>query len=473
MIMLKFLNRAKPKGKLNRRQFLSVAAAAGGGLAIGFRPLAVLAEGDSPLNPLDVYIKIGKDSVVTVLSAHMDKGQGIYTGLATLVAEELDADWSQMRTVGATGNSKAYGNIAYGGTLQATGSSTSIFSSWTRYRQAGATARAMLIEAAAKAWSVSPQDVKVEKGMISAGSKSEPFGTFAEAAAAMPVPANVTLKEPKDWRLIGTTEAKRVDTAEKISGAPIYTIDVDLPNLLTAVISRPPKFGAFVKSVDDTEAKKVAGVTDVVNIGYAVAVVAEGMWPAIKAKRLLKIEWDFSKAETRSSSEIFDEFKKIAGEKPTVVATSKGEVEGAFASAETVVEATYEFPYLAHATMEPMNCVVAKTGEVIETWTAHQSSDGDTYAIAGVTGAKPENIRTHMLYGGGSFGRRTNFQSDFVVDALLIAKSINYRQPVKLQWLREDDMSGGYYRPMVVHKLRAGLDRSGEIVAWDQYRQSL
>ncbi|WP_083463330.1 xanthine dehydrogenase family protein molybdopterin-binding subunit [Prosthecomicrobium hirschii] len=458
---------------LSRRRFLLAAAAIGGGLAVGFRAApaeaaATAAPAAAATNPFAAYLRIAPDNTVTVLSAHMDMGQGIYHGTATLVAEELGAAWEQMRAEGGWGNPKLYGNLAWGGTMQGTGGSSGTFSSFDRYRQAGAAARMMLVAAAAKAWSVPAAEIKVDKGVVShASGRKASFGDLAAAAAAMPVPADVTLKASDAWTLIGNETLPRIDSREKSTGRQTFTIDVKLPGLLTAVMIHPPVFGAKVKSFDAAKAKAIKGVVDVVAIHRGVAVVADTMWSALKGREAVTVVWDETGAETRSTAEIMASYRELAAKPGATVAENRGDVDGAFAGAAKVIEARYEFPYLAHAALEPLNAVARRNADgTIEIWGGHQMPDLYQMIAAKVADTTPDKIVLHVMKTGGGFGRRAVFDADVVAEAVAVGRAIGWKAPVKVQWTREDDMRGGRYRPAYVHALKAGLDKDGRIVAW-------
>lgn len=459
----------------SRRSFLLGAAAIGGGLAVGFRA-AEAAEGPvqaqapfahTQVNPFSAYLTITPDSLVVVHSAHMDMGQGPYHGLATLVAEELGADWSQMRADGAWGNTQLYGNLTWGGVMQGTGGSTAIASSYDRYRQAGAAARMMLIAAASSAWKVPKDEVTIDKGVLTHKSgRRANFGEIVGAAAAVPIPSEVPLKDPKDWTLIGNPDLPRIDSREKSTGREQFTIDVKLPGMLTAVMIHPPLFGATLKSFDASKAKAVKGVVDVVSVPRGIAVVAENMWAAMRGREVVKAEWDDSKAEKRSSAALAATYRDLAS-RPGTVARDEGDTEGALAKAAKVLEATFEFPYLAHAALEPLNAVARRTEDgIVEVWGGHQMPDLYQMAAAQVAGTTPDKIRLHVMKTGGSFGRRAVADADVIVEAVSVAKAMNWRAPVKVQWTREEDTRGGRYRPMYVHSLKAGLDADGKLVAW-------
>ncbi|HEX2727315.1 MAG TPA: molybdopterin cofactor-binding domain-containing protein, partial [Beijerinckiaceae bacterium] len=459
----------------SRRGFLLAAAAVGGGLAVGFRaaeaaetlPQAQAPFAHTQVNPFSAYLTITPDSLVVVHSAHMDMGQGPYHGLATLVAEELGADWAQMRADGGWGNTQFYGNLAWGGAMQGTGGSTAIASSFDRYRQAGAAAREMLIAAASSAWKVPKAEITVDKGfLVHASGRRAPFGEIVGQAAAVPIPSAVPLKEPKDWTFIGNPKLPRIDSREKSTGREQFTIDVKLPGMLTAVMLHPPLFGATQKSFDASKAKAVKGFVEAVATPRGVAVVAENMWAAMKAREAVTVEWDESKAEKRSTAELAATYRDLAA-RPGTVARNEGDVDGAFAKAAKVIEATFEFPYLAHAALEPLNAVAARGADgFVEVWGGHQMPDLYQAAAAQVAGTTPDKVRLHVMKTGGSFGRRAVPDADVIVEAVAVAKALGWRAPVKLQWTREDDTRAGRYRPMYVHALKAGIDADGKLVAW-------
>ncbi|MBL8671610.1 MAG: xanthine dehydrogenase family protein molybdopterin-binding subunit [Alphaproteobacteria bacterium] len=457
----------------SRRSFMIGAAAVAGGLAVGFRPDAAAAQAAAPaapaLNPLQAYLRIGADNSVTVLSAHMDMGQGIYHGLATLVAEELGADMAQMKVEGASGDVKAYGNLAWGGFAQGTGGSTAIASSFERYRRAGAAARLMLVNAAAAAWNVPAGEIKVAKGKLThASGKLATFGQVAAKAATLPVPTEITLKDPKDWTLIGNPAVKRLDSRAKTTGKQPYTIDVKLPGMLTAVMLHPPLFGAVAKSIDASKAKSVKGFVSAVMTPRGVAVVGKDMWSALQARDRVAVTWDDAQAEKRGSAELVAEYTALAA-KPGTVARKDGDAEGAFAGAAKVIEATYAFPYLAHAAMEPLNAVARMNKDgTLEVWGGHQIPDLYAAIAAKVAGVAPDKVRMRTMMTGGGFGRRAVADGDIVVEAVAVAKALGWKAPVKVQWTRENDMQAGRYRPLYVHAVKAAIDAAGNPVAWSQ-----
>ncbi|MFG1269256.1 xanthine dehydrogenase family protein molybdopterin-binding subunit [Xanthobacter sp. DSM 14520] len=456
---------------LSRRFVLAAMGGAGIGLVLGLRPEmahAAPAGADTAGQAFNPFVRIPPDGTVTVIVKHLDKGQGIATGLATLAADEMDADWSKVTTQFAPADAKTYGNALFGG-AQGTGGSTSIAASYTVYRNAGAAARAMLVAAAARQWGVDPSTVKVSNGVVSAGSRSAGFGALAEAAAKEQVPAEPKLKEVSAFTLIGKEGVHRVDNAAKTTGARIYTQDLKLPDMLVAVVAHPPRFGATPKSFDATAAKAVKGVKDVVMVPQGVAVLATTTHAAIKGRDALKVDWDESKAETRSTADILADYRG-ALTKPGLPVEAHGDVEAALkAPGVKLVEAEFEFPYLAHAPMEPMNAAAQVKDGAVTIWTGCQFPSADLPNAARTAGVAPDKVQIHTLWAGGSFGRRALASSDFVVEAVAIAKAHGKGVPVKLVWTREDDMKSGYYRPVYVHKVRAAVDASGKPVAWHHH----
>lgn len=462
----------------SRRNFIKYGLAAGTGLTLGvyFPSLeakprmagpgeagAKLAESVS-FEP-NAFVRIGADDTVTVIVKHIEFGQGTYTGLPTLVAEELDAAWSQIRVVGAPANAKLYNNLSWG-QVQGTGGSSAMANSFEQMRKAGASARAMLVAAAAKLWSVPRNSLSVSQGVIlhKTTDKRVSFGELAQLAADQPVPAEVRLKSAKDFVYIGK-HVPRTDSKAKTNGTAIYTQDIKLPGMLTALVAHPPRFGSKLKSFDAAQAKAVPGVSAVVPIPSGVAVLAKDFWSAKSGRDKLEVHWDETQAFKLGSQEILAEYKSLA-QQPGRVAHEEGDVDTAMARASKVIEAAYEFPYLAHATMEPMNCVVRLGEKSCEICNGEQIQTVDQLAVASALGLKLEQVKITMLYAGGSFGRRANPASDYVLEAALIAKAIKGTAPVKLVWTREDDTRAGYYRPLYYHALKAGLDARGELIAW-------
>ncbi|MBS3649859.1 xanthine dehydrogenase family protein molybdopterin-binding subunit [Pseudaminobacter sp. 19-2017] len=459
--------------KPTRRDFLLGSAATAAGLVVGYRlmmaapAMAQETAGEAAANPFQAYVEITPENRILIHSSQFEMGQGSYFGIATLVMEELDGDWGQVDVVGASGNTKLYGNLAWGGAFQGTGGSTSMTSSWERYRKAGAAARGMLVAAAARKWDVPAGEITVKSGVLSHGSdKLATFGELAADATAIPVPTDVQLKQREQWTQIGSDQLKRYDSAGKTNGTQGYTIDVKLDGLLTAVMIHPPKFGATVGSFDAGKAKALKGVADVVQTPRGVAVVADNMWTALKARDLVTVIWDESKAESRGSTDLLAEYNRLADGPGAATARNDGDAAAALASAAKVVEARYEFPYLAHASIEPLNAAARINADgTVEVWGGHQMPDVYQMAAAQVAGTTPDKVRLHVLKSGGSFGRRAVADADLVVEAVAVAKALGPGKPVKVQWTRENDMRGGRYRPAYVHAMKAGLDKDGKLVA--------
>ena len=419
-------------------------------------------------SPFEAYLAIGADGTVTVYSSQFEMGQYVHQGLATLVAEELGVALDQVKVEGRAGNPKWYGNIAMGGALQLTGGSSSIPSSWQRYREAGAVAREMLRQAAAQQWNVPLAEVEARQGaMLHTGSdKRAAYGELLQAAAKLSPPSEVALKSSAAWSLIGQDSTHRIDAEGKVKGQQTYTIDLRLPGMLHATVLHSPRFGGKVASFDASAAKAVPGVVDVLPISRGVAVVAKNTWAAIQGRRALKVEWDNSGAEARSSADMFKEFEQAASQ-PGLVALKRGDAAAGFGAAGKTLEATYRFPFLAHAAMEPLNAVVHRDGERLHIYGGLQMPDVVQATCAHIAGVAPAAVDLHVMKTGGGFGRRATPDSDIFVEATEIAKALAFRAPVQLQWPRESDMGGGRYRPMHLHKVKVGLSEDGKIAAWD------
>jgi isoquinoline 1-oxidoreductase beta subunit len=448
---------------LSRRSLLAGA----GGLVIALHlPKAARAQqapGAATFAP-NAFIRVGADSSVTVLVKHIEFGQGPFTGLATLVAEEMDADWSQMRAEHAPADVKLYANLAFG--VQGTGGSTAMANSFDQIRKAAATARIMLVQAAAQAWKVPAGEITIEAGVLKhASGKQGRFGDFAAAAAKLPAPADAQLKQRAQFRLIGKEGAvKRLDSADKARGKAQFTIDISAPGMLTVVVARPPRFGGKVASFDASEALKIKGVVDVKQIGYGVAVYGQGMWPALKGREALKVVWDESGAEMRGSAELIAEYRALA-RTPGTVAGSHGDAQAVLAKAEKVIEAEYVFPYLAHAPMEPLDGYLEWNAQGALARFGSQFQTTEHMTIATVLGLPPETVRLETMLAGGSFGRRAQVSQHLAAELAMCAKAIGPNRPVKLVWTREDDLTGGHYRPLFVHRMR-GAVKDGKITAW-------
>lgn len=461
---------------LPRRSFLKLAGV--GGLAIGAFPHMAMAQADGAAKPAGglkptqqplAFVQIAPNGEVTVTHNRLEFGQGVQTGLPMILAEELDADWSLVRSKSGT-NDAAYHDPVFG--MHLTGGSNSIKNSFTQYRELGARARAMLLSAAAARWKVDVATLRTQAGtVIGPGGRKLGYGQLAEAAMALPVPEKVTLKDPKDFRIIGRPTT-RLDARAKSSGRQDFGIDVRQPGQLTAVVAHPPVFGARLKSVDDSAARAVKGVKAVLRVpldrgAEGVAVVADGYWPAKTGRDALKLQWDTSAVEKVDSEKQLVQYRELAA-KP---GPRKFDADMApLAKAPRQLEAEFVFPYLAHAPMEPLNCTVKLSADRAELWVGTQSAGLDAAAAARALGLKPEQVSVHVQMAGGGFGRRFVGSSDYVVEACQVAKAARtagLTAPVRLLWSREDDIKGGYYRPMHLHRARIGFDERGKVLAWD------
>lgn len=445
---------------ISRRDFLKAGALLGGGLVLGVSLPTPAPGKETSATPLNAFVRIGTDDTVTIMLNHSEMGQGVYTSLPMLVNEELEADWSRIRVESAPVNA-AYNHTAFG--MQMTGGSTSVWSEYDRLRQMGASAREMLIAAAAKQWGVKPSACRAEKGkVVHKSGKKLTYGKLAKKAAAMPVPKDVKLKDPSKYTILGSP-TPRLDTPQKVNGSAMFGMDVSVPGMLTAVIAHPPVFGAKVKSVKDDKAKSVPGVKAVAQVPSGVAVIAKDFWSAKKGRDALEIAWDEGPLASLSTAGLRESYADLA-KTPGLVAARVGDAEAAMAKAGRKMSAEYDVPYLAHATMEPMNCTVDLRKNSCEIWTGTQFQTVDQNAAAAISGLKPEQVKIHTMFLGGGFGRRANPLSDFVSEAVHVAKAA--KAPVKVVWTREDDTRGGYYRPMWYDEISAGLDEQGMPVAW-------
>jgi isoquinoline 1-oxidoreductase beta subunit len=450
--------------KVNRRDFLKTGAVLGGGLILGMHlsglDSALAAASKQAAFVPNAFIRIGRDGVVTFIINHTELGQGTSTALAMLIAEELECDWKRIRLEFAS-VAPVYNNPAFG--AQGTGGSTGTWTEFDRLRTMGASAREMLIAAAAKSWKVPPADCRAEKGrVIYKGGRSIDYGKLVDRAAKMPVPKEVKVKDPKEWQLIGKP-IHRLDSPAKVEGKAEFGLDVQLPDLLTVLIAHPPVFGGKVKSFKADRARGVPGVKKVVQIPAGIAVAATSFWAAHKGREALEIVWDEGEWATLDSSQLLKDYAAKAA-LPGVVARREGDPENGYQGAARKHSAEYSVPYLAHACMEPLNCTVDIRRDGCEIWTGTQSQTADRDAAARVLGLKPEQVNLHTTFAGGGFGRRASSHSDFVVTAVEAAKEIG--KPVKVVWTREDDMKAGYYRPLWYDRIFAGLDEKGDLSAW-------
>ena len=424
-------------------------------------------------DPVHPYIRIHGDGTIVAYSSQIEMGQGIHTGLATIVAEELDADFDSVRVVNAANGGgpprDVYGNLDSGGALQITGASNSTKGFWARYRLVAAQARARLAAAAAERWDVPAGEVEFEGGIARhASGKQATFAELAARAEQLPVPDGVQPKDRSDYRLIGAEGRLRVDAVPKILGTTRFTIDVRIPGMLTAVVLHPPRFGARAASVDTGEALAEPGVRAVVPIDEGVAVVGEMLADAQRGLRALTVQWDDTEAERRSSAELLAEHIRLleSGER-AVVARDDGSAEQVLAEAPTVVDGTYELPYLAHATMEPNNaaCRMRDDG-VLDVWASTESPEYTLMAASAAAGIGRERVEVHVTLAGGSFGLHSSSEHDPTAEAVQVARALEWKHPIKLQSLREEDFKSGRYRAMAVHRVRAAADANGRLTAF-------
>ncbi len=456
----------------SRRDFLKTGTALGGGLVIawtlpmGMGKMAFAA--GSPSSNLDftsaalpnAFIKISSDNSIRLIINKLEMGQGVNTSLAQLMAEELECNWQQIRCESAPVDP------VYNATfmpLQMAGGSSSVTSSWQQLRTVGAMAREMLIAAAAEQWQVPAKECKAIDGKVQHPKKGVlSYGELAEAAGRQTPPTGIVLKAAKDFKIIGQS-MQRTDAASKVNGTAIFGLDVKVPNMLYATIARPP-FGATLKGFNEAAARQVAGCKDIIKIGDKVAFLASNTWSSQKAREAAQVEWNLSEAPHLTQTSLLKTYRDSL-DKPGTAVKSTGKVAEGLKKASKTLEASYEFPYLAHACMEPMNCTVAYDGQTAQIWAGHQMPTTDRQVAAQILGLAAEKISVTTTFAGGSFGRRANKNSDFVVEAATLAKQL--KKPVKVVWSREDDMQGGYYRPLTMHKVKAGLNKSGKISGWD------
>jgi isoquinoline 1-oxidoreductase beta subunit len=460
-------------GNLSRRSFLKAGSVLGGGLVLSFfvpgaNRFARAADAKPTYAP-NAFLRIAPDNSVTVMVNRLEFGQGVHTSFPMLIAEELDADWPQMRAELAPAG-EAYKDPAFG--IQITGGSGSINHSYTQYREIGAKARLMLIGAAAEQWQVKPEQCKTAKGMVfgPAGQKAS-YGALAERAMQQPLPATVKLKAAKDFRYIGKP-MRRLDARAKSNGTQQFGLDNTRPGMVVAVVARPPVFGAKAVSFDATKARTIKGVIDVLAVatdrgGKGVVVIANGYWPAKQGRDALTIQWDNSGLEKVDSAQQMLAYKALA-KTPGIVARDADISK--LAAAPQKITAEFEFPYLAHAPMEPLNCIVDLKSDACTVWAGSQFQTVDQGAVARTAGLKVEQVTLNTMMAGGGFGRRAVPTSDYLVEAVNVAKvylASGKSGPVKVVWSREDDIKGGYYRPSHVHRAELGLDEKGQIVAWN------
>ncbi|MFK7856554.1 MAG: molybdopterin cofactor-binding domain-containing protein [Granulosicoccus sp.] len=465
----------KNTATMNRRDFLKSAAVLGGSMVVGFNAggaLAAASTGSASVDSVgfNPFVKISPDGIVTVVIKHFEMGQGTTTGLTTLVAEELDVAWDQVQVEFAPSHDN-YKNLAFGG--QGTGGSTAMANSFMQYRQAGAAARDMLVRAAATEWKVSPSDVMLKEGELSSGgNKKGSISDFVQAAAKLEPLVEPALKDSKNFTLIGKNKLPRKDSVGKTTGTAMFAMDVKVPNMVYVTILRSPLFGGTLKSFDLGEAAAVNGFVDAKALpdNSGVAIYAESTWASIKARRAVTAEWDNSVADTRGSAEMLTDYTDKLNAEPTYDATGNADLaktEESAKAAQASVSADFHFPLLAHAPMEPLNCVIEPTEQG-----GVRLHDGCQFpmithpTLAAITQIPPEKVEIVTYYAGGSFGRRANGNSDYHVQAVLAFVALGGTKAVKLVWTREDDLAGGYYRPMFAQRAHIGIGEDGKIAAW-------
>lgn len=457
---------------MNRRSFLTSAGALGASLVVGFNSSGALAAStdaataSASLNP---FVTIDADGSVTVIIKHFEMGQGTTTGLTTLVAEEMGLDWQQVKIAFAPSHEN-YKNLAFGG--QGTGGSTAIANSFTQYRQAGAAARDMLARAAAAEWDVPAADIAIKDSMLVAGNRKAGLGEFVKQAAALTPVEDPALKNAAEFTLIGKNKLPRKDSASKTDGTAVFAMDVTVPNMLYVTILRSPKFGGTLQSFDIGDAASVNGFVDAKALPNksGVAVYANSTWASIKARRAITAQWDDSAADSRGTAEMMSDYQAMLDATPTYDATGKADLaatEAAAKAAAKTVSADFHFPLLAHAPMEPLNCVIEPTEDG-----GIRVHDGCQFpmithpTLAAIAQLPPEKVEIVTYYAGGSFGRRANGQTDYHVEALMAFLAMGSSKAVKLVWTREDDLAGGFYRPMFAQRASIGIGEDGKISAW-------
>ncbi|WP_159473133.1 xanthine dehydrogenase family protein molybdopterin-binding subunit [Dyadobacter sp. 3J3] len=447
----------------SRRNFLKIAATAGGGLFLGFSwsgaaalPGVVTPESAAvgAVN-FNSFLTIGADNIITIFSPNPEIGQGIKTAFPMIVAEELDADWKLVKTVQANLDTSKYER-------QVTGGSGAVPHSWERLRKAGATARYLLVEAAAKRWNVPSTEITTETGKVfhKASGKSATYGELAEDASKITVPKEIKLKDEKDFKLIGQS-IRNVDNHNIITGKPLFGLDFYREGMLFALIQRPKAFGLKLKSVDSAETKKMPGIVDVVTFGNSVAVVGKSTWQVKKARELLKIEYE-KEFDLESSADHNRIFKQLLDGGEAAVRRKNGDVETAFKNAAKIVTAEYQCPFLPHSPLEPMNFFAHVREDGVELVGPTQTPDRARTEAAKITGFPPEKVTVEITRQGGGFGRR--LAADYSIEATHVSKLM--KAPVKVVWTREDDMTGGTYRPAVRYRFEAALDKTGQLIGY-------
>ncbi len=456
---------------MQRRDFLKSSSALGVALVVGFNTRGVLAlQGSETATDFNPFVKINADGSVTIIAKHFEMGQGTSTGLTTLIAEELDVPWDDVSVEFAPSNNELYKNLAFGS--QGTGGSSAISNSFIQYRQAGAAAKDCLVQAAAKHFDVNVADVKMSQGVLTSGDKKAMVSELVEVAATMTPAEKPVLKEASQFTLIGAESLPRKDSSDKTTGKAMFAMDVKVPNMLYVTVLRSPKFGGQLKSFDASAASDINGFVDAKAMpnGSGVAVYAKSTWASVKARRAISAEWDDAAAESRGSEQMRAAYQELLAADPVYDASGTGkhaEIASAAASAKASVSAEFEFPLLAHAPMEPLNCVIepAEDGGVL----VHDGCQFPSIThptVAAVLQIPPEKVAIKTYYAGGSFGRRANPTSDYHMEAAMAYALMGGSHAIKLVWMREDDLAGGYYRPMAAHKATIGIGEDGKISGW-------
>lgn len=458
------------KTEISRRILLKNSAVAAGGLIVGFYlptgfgKLWAQAPGVAKVPELpNAFIQILPDNSITFIINKLEMGQGVNTSMAQLIAEELGCAWEQIKSVSAP-VAPVYNHTFF--PTQMTGGSSALSSSWDQHRRIGAALREMLKAAAAEKWGVPVSQLSAKDGFVVHSSRGKlSFGELAEAANKMPLPQKPSLKKTADFTFIGKS-MRRVDAPDKVNGKAVFGLDVRIPDMLYAVVARPPIAGAKIGAIDDVEARAIKGVIDVVQFGDRVAVLAKNTHVARLGRDALQITWDSSGIADFSDASIMAGFKKQSVE-TSLLAADRGTVSAAMKKAKRTIAAEYEFPFLAHAPMEPMNCTITFDGQQAELWSGHQMPAVDRDVAAGILGLIPDKVKVNTTYAGGSFGRRGSKNSDYTVEAAELVKIV--KKPLKVVWTREDDMGGGFYRPMTFHRVTLGLDSKSQLLAWDHH----
>ena len=442
---------------VSRRDFIRAGALTGAGLVIGLRlddtRAAVPAAADFAPN---AYLRIATDGAVTLYADHVELGQGAMTALPMIVAEELEVDWASVRIERMPSDPSAWPRA-----IRTVGSQ-SVRGSWQPLRVAGASAREMLVTAAAQRWGVEPSSCRAERGVVVHGAtgRRATYGELVEAAAAVPVPPTPRLKSPSEYRIVGT-RVRRVDVPSKVTGAAQFGIDVRVPGMLIATVLRPPAFGGSVRRVDAAAARRVDGVRDVIEFESGVAVLATDTWAALKGRRALQVEWDHGPNAAATSASIREAFTKLSHESGAV-ARNEGNAPAALTAASSTLQAVYELPFAAHATMEPMNCTAHVRADGCDVWAPTQAPTAFQQTAARLAGVPVSAVKLHVTMVGGGFGRRS--RTDVLEDAVRLSKRVGV--PVKVMWTREDDMQHDFYRPFGIHRMQGAVDADGWPVAW-------